>query len=132
VLAALPSFVSMNSAVEIDLTGQIGAERAGSVHVGAVGGQVDFLRGAARSPGGLPIVAMTSVAEGRTGRRSRIVPALESGVVTTARSDAGLVVTEHGVADLRGRTLRQRAEALVAVAHPDFRDDLADAIPTVL
>ena len=125
VLAAVPGFVAMNSALEIDLTGQIGAEVVGGVHLGAVGGQSDFLRGAVRSPGGIPIVACVSTTGG--GRRSRIVEHLDGGVVTTARSDAGLVVTEHGVADLRGRTLRQRAEALVAVADPAFRDELAAA-----
>jgi acetyl-CoA hydrolase len=124
-LAALPHLVAINSALEVDLTGQIGAEVVGGAHLGAVGGQSDFLRGAARSAGGLPIVALVSTTGG--GSRSRIVEHLDGGVVTTARSDAGLVVTEHGVADLRGRTLRQRAEALVAVAGPAFRNDLAAA-----
>ena len=100
VLAAVPGLAAMNSALEIDLTGQIGAEVVGGAHLGAVGGQSDFLRGAVRSPGGIPIVACVSTTGG--GRRSRIVERLDSGVVTTARSDAGLVVTEHGVADLRG------------------------------
>lgn len=125
VLASLDRLVAINSALEIDLTGQVAAERVGGVHVGAVGGQVDFLRGAARSRGGVPIIALVSAT--RAGR-SRIVERLESGVVTTPRSDVGVVVTEHGVADLRGRTLGERGEALVAIAHPDARAELADAV----
>lgn len=127
VLASIPGLVAINAALEVDLTGQVAAERIDDVHVGAVGGQGDFLRGAARSLGGLPIVALPSTA--RDGTVSRIVDRISSGVVTTARSDVGLVVTEHGVADLRGRTLRERAEALVAVADPAFRDELARAVP---
>jgi acetyl-CoA hydrolase len=121
ILNTRPALVAMNSALEVDLTGQVAAEQVGPLYVGAIGGQVDFLRGAAKSPGGVPIVALASTT--RTGR-SRIVARLESGVVTTPRSDVGLVVTEHGVADLRGRTLRERAEALIAIAHPDARAEL--------
>jgi len=127
VLASIAGLVAINAALEVDLTGQVAAERVEDVHVGAVGGQGDFLRGAARSPGGLPIVALPSTA--RDGTVSRIVDRLSSGVVTTARSDVGLVVTEHGVADLRGRSLRERAASLVAVADPAFRDELARAVP---
>jgi acetyl-CoA hydrolase len=127
VLAGTSKLVAVNTALEIDLTGQVAAERIGGVHLGAVGGQGDFLRGAARSEGGLPIIAVSSAARG--GTVSRIVDRLDSGVVTTARADVGLVVTEYGVADLRAMTLRERAEALVAIAHPDFRDDLAAAVP---
>lgn len=127
VLASIAGLVAVNSALEVDLTGQVAAERVDDVHVGAVGGQGDFLRGAARSRGGLPIVALPATA--RQGTVSRIVDRLSSGVVTTARSDVGLVVTEHGVADLRGLSLRQRAEAMVAVADPTHRDDLARSIP---
>lgn len=127
VLAAVPQLMAINTGLEIDLTGQVAAERVAGQHIGAIGGQVDFLRGAVRSSGGLPIIAMTSTA--RKGTSSKIVDRLDSGVVTTARSDVGLVVTERGVADLRGKTVRQRAEALVAIAHPAFRDELSAAIP---
>jgi acyl-CoA hydrolase len=120
-LAQVGRLVAINGGVEVDLTGQVNAEVAGGRHVGAVGGQVDFLRGAAAS-GGLGIVALPSVVA-KTGA-TRIVPAL-SGPVTTARGDVDLVVTEHGVARLRGLDLQQRAAALIAVAAPEHRDDLA-------
>jgi len=105
-LAAQHQFVAINSAAEVDLTGQINAEVAGGSYIGAVGGSVDFLRGAARAPGGLPIIAVPS---------DRIVRAL-SGPVTTARSDAGIIVTEHGIADLRGQPLSVRRQRLTAIA----------------
>jgi acyl-CoA hydrolase len=120
-LAQVGRLVAINGGVEVDLTGQVNAEVAGGRHVGAVGGQVDFLRGAAAS-GGPGIVALPSVVA-KTGA-TRIVPAL-SGPVTTARGDVDLVVTEHGVARLRGLDLEQRAAALIAVAAPEHRDDLA-------
>ena len=122
VLAAHHKFVAVNSAIEVDLTGQVNAEVAGGAYVGAVGGGADFLRGASRSPMGLPIVALPSTARGT----SRIVPAL-SGPVSTSRADVGLVVTEYGVADLRGCTLDERRRRLTAIAHPDHRDELASA-----
>jgi acetyl-CoA hydrolase len=121
VLAAQDRLVAINSALEVDLSGQVNAEAAGNDYVGAVGGAVDFLRGAARSRGGLPIVALPSMA----GETSRVVARL-SGPVSTPRCDAGLIVTEHGVADLRGRTLRERRELMLAVAHPDQRGALAE------
>src|SRR5690606_34878605 len=123
VLAAQDRLVAINSAVEVDLSGQISAELVAGDYVGAVGGAVDFLRGAARSKGGLPIVALPSTA----GSTSRIVPAL-SGPVSTARADAGLVVTEYGVADLRGQPLRSRYERMLAIAHPDHRRALEEAV----
>lgn len=120
VLAAQDRFVAINSAVEVDLSGQVNAEVIGSPdradYVGAVGGAVDFLRGARRSRGGVPVVALPSTA----GPHSRIVSAL-SGPVSTARSDVGVIVTEFGVADLRGVPLRARRERLLAIAHPDHR-----------
>ena len=103
----------------MDLSGQINPEVAGGVYVGAVGGALDFLRGAQRSKGGLPIVAMPSTA----GKASRIVARL-SGPVSTPRSDAGIIVTEYGVADLRGAPLSERARLMIAIAHPDFRGQL--------
>jgi acyl-CoA hydrolase len=117
VLAMIDRFVAINSAVEVDLSGQINAEIAGGVYVGAVGGALDFLRGARRSHGGVPIIALPSTA-GKGA--SRIVTSL-SGPVSTPRSDAGIIVTEYGVADLRGLTLRQRRERMLAIAHPDHR-----------
>jgi acetyl-CoA hydrolase len=117
VLARIDRFVALNSALEVDLGGQINAEVAGGGYVGAVGGALDFLRGARCAKGGLPVVALPSTASNRA---SRIVATL-SGPVSTPRSDAGIIVTEYGVADLRGLTLRQRRERLLAIAHPDHR-----------
>ena len=121
-LAAIEQFVAINSAVEVDLSGQVNAELAGGRYVGAVGGAPDFLRAAQRSRGGLPIVALPATA----GVRSRIVANL-SGPVTTPRCDAGLIVTEHGVADLRGLTLRQRRRRMIDLAAPEHREALAVA-----
>ncbi|ART56989.1 acetyl-CoA hydrolase [Acidovorax carolinensis] len=119
VLAASHKLAAINAAIEVDLTGQINAEVAAGCYVGAVGGAVDFLRGAARSRGGLPIVALPATAKGKT----RIVAQL-SGPVSTPRSDAGLIVTEHGVADLRGQTLSRRVRRLIDIAAPEHREDL--------
>ena len=119
VLAASHKLAAINAAIEVDLTGQINAEVAAGVYVGAVGGAVDFLRGAARSRGGLPIVALPATAKGKT----RIVAQL-AGPVSTPRSDAGLIVTEHGVADLRGQTLSRRVQRLIDIAAPEHREDL--------
>ena len=119
VLAQIERFTALNSAVEVDLSGQINAEVAAGVYVGAVGGAVDFLRAAHCSKGGLPIVALPSTA----GKHSRIVAKL-SGPVSTPRSDAGIIVTEYGVADLRGAGLAERARRLLAIAHPDQRERL--------
>lgn len=116
VLASVERFVALNSALEVDLTGQVNAEQAAGSYVGAVGGATDFLRGAARSRGGLPIVALPSLA----GERSRIVSQL-SGPVSTSRADAGLIVTEHGVADLRGQPLSKRIRRMIDIAAPEFR-----------
>jgi acetyl-CoA hydrolase len=121
-LIEVGQLAAINSAVEIDLTGQVNAEVGGGRYVGAVGGAAEFLRSAARSPGGLPILGMSATGPGGT----RIVAAL-SGPVSTPRSDVGLVVTEFGVADLRGQSLRARRERMLAIAHPDHRDELAAA-----
>lgn len=128
VLAASYKLAAINSAIEVDLTGQINAEVAAGTYVGAVGGAVDFLRGAAASPGGLPIVALPSATKKGV---SRIVAQL-SGPVSTARSDAGLIVTEHGVADLRGQPLSQRVRRLIAIAAPEFRATLEREAHTLL
>jgi acyl-CoA hydrolase len=120
VLASQHQFTAINSALEVDLSGQVNAEERGGRYVGSVGGASDFLRGAARSPGGLPIVALPSTA----GAASRIVARL-NGPVSTARSDAGVIVTEHGVADLRGAPVSVRYERMLAIAHPEHRAALA-------
>ena len=117
VLAQIERFTAINSAVEVDLSGQINAEVAAGVYVGAVGGAVDFLRAAHYSKGGLPIVALPSTA----GKHSRIVARL-NGPVSTPRSDAGIIVTEYGAADLRGATLDERARRMLAIAHPEHRE----------
>jgi acyl-CoA hydrolase len=123
VIASNDRMVAINSAVQVDLTGQVCADSMGFRVYSGVGGQADFIRGAARSRGGKPIIALPSTAKG--GSVSRIVPTLDAGAgVVTTRSDVHYVVTEYGVAFLHGKTLRQRAEALVAIAHPDFRDAL--------
>lgn len=118
--------VAINSAIEIDLTGQVCADSIGPRLYSGVGGQTDFIRGAALSKGGKPIIALPSCGTNRKGERySRIVCALRPGAgVVTTRNDVHYVVTEFGVANLYGKSVRQRAKALVEVAHPDFRADL--------
>jgi acyl-CoA hydrolase len=114
VLGAIPRFTAVNTAIEVDLTGQVNGEVAGGRYVGAIGGALDFLRGAARSDGGVPIIALPSAVRGR----STIVESL-SGPVTVGRADVGIVVTEHGAADLRGLGPAERRERLLAIASPD-------------
>jgi acetyl-CoA hydrolase len=128
-VSRLAKFRALNSAIEIDLTGQVNAEEIKGRYVGAVGGQPDFVRGALAAPGGRSIIALPATAMG--GAASRIV-ALLSGPVTSPRSDADLVVTEHGVAELRGKSLRERAGALIAIAEPAFRDGLERAAQDIL
>ncbi|MGW8319829.1 MAG: acetyl-CoA hydrolase/transferase family protein [Candidatus Promineifilaceae bacterium] len=125
-IAQNEKMVAINSALQVDLTGQVCADSIGPRIYSGVGGQVDFIRGAARSKGGLPIIAFLSTARDDT--ISRIVPMLYegSGVVTT-RNDVHFVVTEYGVASLYGRTVRERAQELIRIAHPKFRDELAAA-----
>jgi acyl-CoA hydrolase len=122
-LAALPKFTAINSALEIDLSGQMNTEIVGGRYVGAVGGALDFLRGARASQGGMPIVALPSTVEVQGQHRSRIVPGL-SGPATIGRADAAIVVTEHGIADMRGLSLAERARKLIAIADPEFHDEL--------
>lgn len=117
-----PKVVAINSAIEIDITGQVCADSIGSYQYSGVGGQMDFIRGASLSEGGKPIIAMSSV----TGKgKSKLVPYLQQGAsVTTTRAHVHYVVTEWGVAFLYGKNLRQRAKALIEIAHPDHREDL--------
>jgi acyl-CoA hydrolase len=123
VIARNDRMVALNSAIEVDLSGQVCSDSVGHLPYSGIGGQVDFLRGAARSQGGVPIIALPSTAKG--GAVSRIVPTLKLGAgVVTSRGDVHYVVTEQGVAYLHGKTLRQRAEAMIRVAHPDFREGL--------
>jgi acetyl-CoA hydrolase len=115
--------VSINSALEVDLTGQVCADSIGAKFYSGVGGQLDFVRGATRSKGGKSIIALPSTARNDT--ITRIVPALKPGAgVTTTRNDVHYIVTEFGVADLWGHTIAERVQALVNVAHPNFREDL--------
>jgi 4-hydroxybutyrate CoA-transferase len=123
IIAQNERMVALNSAIEVDLTGQVCADSMGHTPYSGIGGQVDFLRGAARSKGGMPIVTLPSTA--KNGAISRIVPRLRPGAgVVTSRGDVHYVITEHGAAYLHGKTLRQRTEALIRVADPRFRDEL--------
>ena len=130
VLSNFRRFVAINSALEVDMTGQVNAETAQGRHIGLVGGQMDFVRAATRAPEGRSIIALQSTSRDR--RHSRIVARLPDGVVTTPRADADCVVTEHGIAELKGRTLAERARALIAVADPAFRPELEAAIDRLL
>jgi acyl-CoA hydrolase/GNAT superfamily N-acetyltransferase len=126
VIAQNDRMVSINSALQVDLTGQVCADSIGTRFYSGIGGQVDFIRGAARSKGGRSIIALPSTA--KDGTLSRIVPTLIEGAgVVTTRADVDTVVTEYGIAELKGRTVRERALALISVAHPRFRQDLLAA-----
>ncbi len=128
VLAQLSKLVTINSALEIDLTGQVNAEQSGSSYMGGTGGQVDFVRAGCRSPGGQSIIALPATA--KDGAISRICINL-SGPVTTARSDVDIIVTEFGAAELRGQSLAERSRRLIAIAHPNFREELERAAHTI-
>jgi 4-hydroxybutyrate CoA-transferase len=115
--------IAINSALQIDITGQVCADSIGTYFYSGIGGQVDFLRGSSRSKGGKPIIALSSTAKG--GTVSRIVPMLTPGAgVVTSRGLIRYVVTEYGVAYLHGKSIRERAQALIEIAHPKFRDEL--------
>lgn len=121
-IARNEKMVAINAAIEIDLTGQVAADSIGSRFYSGIGGQVDFIRGAARSEGGKPVIALRSTA--KDGTVSRIVPRLAGAGVVTTRGDVHYVVTEYGIADLWGRNVRERAMALINIAHPKFREEL--------
>ena len=126
IIAQNDRMVAVNSAIEVDLTGQVCADSIGPKLYSGVGGQLDFIYGASRSKGGVPIIALPSVATLKDGTQlSKIAGMLKLGAgVVTSRNHVRYVVTEHGVADLYGKTIRQRAQALINVAHPQFREDL--------
>jgi acetyl-CoA hydrolase len=125
-IAQNDNMVAINSAIQVDLTGQVCADSIGPRIFSGAGGQVDFIRGAARSKGGLPIIAFLATA--KKGAVSRIVPMLNEGAgVVTTRNDVHYVVTEYGVASLYGKTIRQRAKELINIAHPKFREELTAA-----
>lgn len=116
--------VSINSCLQVDLMGQVCAESIGLKQFSGVGGQVDYIRGTSMSDDGIAIIAMPSTAS--KGKLSRIVPFLDHGsAITTSRNDVQYIVTEYGIANMKGKTLKQRAAALIAIAHPDFRNELA-------
>lgn len=126
-VAALHKFVSINSALEIDLQGQSNGEAIGQVQISGVGGSLDYIEAANLSPGGISVIALASTTA--NGKHSKIVARFDAGaVVTTPRYCTDYVVTEYGIARLRGKDLFQRAEALIDIAHPDFRDELAGAV----
>ncbi|MFW9888988.1 MAG: GNAT family N-acetyltransferase [Candidatus Thorarchaeota archaeon] len=126
IIAQNHKMVAINSALEVDLTGQVCSDSIGHRFYSGIGGQVDFIRGASMSPGGKAIICMTSTA--LDGAVSRIVPRLSEGAgVVTTRGDVEVVITEYGQATLRGRTIRERVLSLIAIAHPKFRNDLLEA-----
>lgn len=123
IIAKNKKMVAINSAIEIDLTGQVCSDSFGTKFYSGIGGQVDFIRGAAHSEGGKPIIALPSVT--KDGKVSRIVTQLRPGAgVVTSRGDVHYVVTEYGVAHLFGKTVQERAKALISIAHPEFREEL--------
>lgn len=123
VISQNKKMVAINSAIEIDITGQVCADSIGTKIFSGIGGQVDFIRGAAHSDGGKPIIALPSIT--KDGKVSRIVPQLNRGAgVVTSRGDVHYVITEYGVAYLFGKSLKERAQELIRIAHPKFRDEL--------
>jgi acyl-CoA hydrolase/GNAT superfamily N-acetyltransferase len=124
-IARQHKMVAINAALQVDLTGQVCSDSIGTRFYSGIGGQVDFIRGASMCPGGKPIIALRSTA--KKGTVSRIVSTLDEGAgVVTSRGDVRYVVTEYGIADLEGKSVRERALALISIAHPDFRSELLD------
>jgi acyl-CoA hydrolase len=117
--------ISVNSAMSVDLTGQVCAESIGSRQFSASGGQVDFIRGASMSKGGKSFIAFSSTVKTKNGIQSRITPTLLNGAaVTTSKYEVQYIVTEYGIADLKFKDIPTRAKMLINLAHPDFRDEL--------
>jgi 4-hydroxybutyrate CoA-transferase len=128
IISKFDNFITVVSAIEVDLSGQVNAETIKGVQISAVGGQGEWLRGAAVAPNGRSIIAFNSAIKGKTSSVSRIVHRLGEGTVTSvSRYDVDMVSTEYGIAELKGKTLAQRAKALIAIAHPDFREGLEKA-----
>ncbi len=127
-IAQLDDMISINSCISVDLYGQICAESSGTRHISGTGGQLDYLTGAAMSRGGKAFICMSSTHRDKDGTlRSRIVPAFQGDIITGPRSQAYYIVTEYGAVNLVGRSTWERAELLVSIAHPDFRDELIAA-----
>jgi acyl-CoA hydrolase len=127
-IAENPNVVSINNCMQIDLTGQVASESAGHRHVSGTGGQLQFVRGAFMSEGGKSFMCLSSRYMKGANPASRIVPGLDPGtVVTTPRTDVMYVVTEYGIANLKGKSVSERARALIALAHPDERDALYES-----
>ena len=123
VIAQNDKMIAINSAIEVDLTGQVCADSIGHKFYSGVGGQLDFIYGASRSKGGVPIIALPSTAK----NFSRITATLKPGAgVITTRNHVHYIVTEYGTADLYGKTIRQRAQSLINIAHPQFREELTN------
>lgn len=118
------NIVCINSCVQVDLMGQVCSESIGDTQISGVGGQVDFVRGAAMAKNGRSIIAMPSTVKGKI---SKIVTKLDDySAVTTSRNDVDYVITEYGIAALKGKTLKERSKALINIAHPDFREELIE------
>jgi acyl-CoA hydrolase len=113
--------ISINAAIEVDLFGQVCAESIGTKHMSGTGGQVDYVRGACQSKGGKSFIAFSSTTKGLSKIRSTLT---EGAIVTTSKNDVDYIVTEYGIAHMRGESLASRARQLIAIAHPDFRDEL--------
>lgn len=129
IIAKNNKMVAINSAIEIDLTGQVCSDSIGTKFYSGIGGQVDFIRGAAHSEGGKPIISLPSTT--KDGKISRIVPTLKTGAgVVTSRGDVHYVVTEYGVANLFGKSIQERVNSLIKIAHPKFRDELTEFAKT--
>lgn len=127
VIAQIDDFVSINACIEADLFGQICSESVGTRHISGTGGQLDFVEGAYKSKGGQSFICLPSTIENKGIKKSRIQPILSPGAIVTApRSAAHMLVTEYGIANMKGKSTWQRAEALIEIAHPDFRDQLVE------
>jgi acyl-CoA hydrolase len=127
-IARQHKMISINNCISVDLYGQVNAESAGLRHISGTGGQLDYLTGAAMARGGKAFICMTSTYVDKNGvRRSRVVPYFNGEIITNPRSQSYYMVTEYGAVNLTGRTTWERAEMLVSIAHPDFRDELIRA-----